>query len=160
VSAQAGAGLVAAPAPPRHVGNWDGERTRTLLLEHLRREPGLHKSSLCRAAGVPWGTLNHHLRRMVREGQVHVRGIGNRVHLFPGPAPPLLGAALGAAGASLLACLRRDGPLRVCDLCARLGRSRKAVYGQLRRLMELGLVAADAAPQRRYRLAQAEGGLP
>lgn len=137
---------------PRHVGTWDGDRTRALLLDQLRREPGLHKSALGRAAGVPWGTLNHHLRRLSREGHVHEQAIGNRVHLFPGPPTMYIASSLGSIGNGILACLRREGALRVCDLCAWLGLSRKVVYSQLRRLIELGLVAPGVGMQKRYHL--------
>lgn len=136
-----------APAPPG---------TRDHLLALIEREPGLHKTALCEATGLAWGTVDYHLRLLSRAGRVTMARIGRETRCFPGQlAPPheSLLATLTSGPATRIALALRHMPGQgVGALSEQLGLSAKVVRRHLLRLLDHGLLERAGFHRPRYQL--------
>lgn len=129
---------------------------RNVILGLVRGHPGMRVTDICRATGLTYGAVDHHLRRLAERGQVHWVTALRRRMVFPGARPLPL-----EDGAPLLATLQRATMLAVARaICARPGRSpddialaapasHRAVYHHLKTLRGLGLIRTQ--PRNRYR---------
>lgn len=135
--------------------------SRDRLLALIHRQPGVHKSALCEATGLAWGTVDYHLRMLARGGLVSAQPAGRATRLFPAL---LLArqreqlAALAEPPASRIAALLRRSPGQGNQaLSQRLDLSSKVVRRHLLRLVSEGLVEREGTRRPVYRLrAEAE----
>ena len=142
--------------PPSDATSRDGEATRQRLLALIRDSPGVHKSALCDASSLAWGTVDYHLRLLVRAGQVTLARAGRQTKVFPG--------RLSEERERLLATLAREPTARIAGalkerpdqglgaLVDRLGLSPKVVRRHIVRLLEHGLLERAGRHRPLYRL--------
>lgn len=124
-----------------------GTLTSQRLLDILRHSPGVPLCELAKRAELASGTLYYHLRRLRAAGHLQVVPAGRRrlAFLATGDEPTRLAPRLAqlrgkSARKTALIVLRRPG-IRLADIAAETGLSRRAVAYHLRRLEELGLAS-------------------
>ena len=139
----------------------NGERSRQRILEQVQKDPGVIKSALCRHLGLGWGTVSHHLRILAREGRIVSYGIGKEVRLFAGGLGETqarwLSVLGGGPAASIVDQLKERPGLRLAELSASIGVSRKVIRRHLAVLDEEGLIGHDGEVRPRYHLHLSNG---
>jgi predicted transcriptional regulator len=127
----------------------NGPATRQEIVNLLSRQPGLNKSQLCRALGLAWGTVAHHVRLLEAEKRIVRQDLGGRKHLFvPGTQPQELAlmVLLRQEPANRILDLLQDHPgLGIQDLSRSMSLSRKIVRRFLFSLERMGLVQRAVA---------------
>lgn len=130
--------------------------SRARLLALIHRQPGVHKSALCEATGLAWGTVDYHLRLLARGGLVSAQPAGRATRFFPAllvAREREQMAALAEAPASRIAALLRRSPGQGNQaLSERLDLSSKVVRRHLLRLVREGLVEREGTHRPVYRL--------
>jgi predicted transcriptional regulator len=130
--------------------------TREEILGLIERKPGLHKTALCEATGLAWGTVDYHLRLLSRAGRVTMARVGRETRCFPGQLPARhesLLATLTSAPAQRIALALRHMPGQgVGALSEQLGLSSKVVRRHLLRLLDHGLLERAGFHRPRYQL--------
>jgi predicted transcriptional regulator len=129
-------------------------RSRDLILRIVSERPGIHVSRLCRDAGLAWGTVQYHLRRLESQGLVRERRLGRTVCIYAQSVP------LGQE--DWLSVLHSDIPRRILDTLVRhpwssiremsdlTHVSRKTVRRHLAGLLDKGFVTRDDGVRARF----------
>jgi DNA-binding MarR family transcriptional regulator len=144
-------GLPGGLVPPRRLGA--GERSRQLLLRLIREHPGIHPRLLCRASGLGWGTVNHHLGMLERMGLVRIRpGRPSRVFAAEVPAAHERGLVRlhDATDLRILALLRHQPGADVPSLGRGLQVARRTLERHLAGLVQAGLVSRSGTYRSRF----------
>jgi predicted transcriptional regulator len=130
--------------------------TRERLFALIEREPGLHKTALCAATGLAWGTVDYHLRLLSRAGRVTMARVGRETRCFPGQLAPqhesLLATLTSGPSARIALALRHMPGQGVGALSERLGLSSKVVRRHLLLLVDRGLLERAGFHRPRYQL--------
>jgi predicted transcriptional regulator len=130
--------------------------TRERLLDTIRSRPGINKSGLCTALGLAWGTVDYHLRVLVREGRVALRPEGRETRCFPGGLETgrrvVLAALADGSGSRIAFVLRHSPGQGVGELSQQLGLSSKVVRRRLLRMVEDGMLERVGKHRPRYSL--------
>lgn len=134
---------------------------RRRILEALAESNGLTTQELRRRVGVGWGTINHHLAVLERNGKVlHVRSGRNQTWMGSDTRPEHVThlAALGVPQLRRIydALVDRPGQTQA-DLARHLGLDPSTVNHHARRLTGLGLVRRERAGRRIHLYAQPLG---
>jgi len=124
------------------------------VLRTVAEHPGLHLRELQRVAGLPLGTLRHHLQALERRGEVRSLRQGAFVRFFPAQGlarghAQLLAGLRPAPQRHLAVALLQGGPLTHGDLVRRTGIHPGSVSLYLRNLVRCGVVAAVDGPSGR-----------
>ncbi len=141
-------GPILTPAPrTRRAGLAQQER----IVAIVRAAPGLLVGELQQRAQIGWGTLCHHLPRLVEAGRIRVVRVGRRRLVYPIEAR-------GAAEASCADAILRGKTARriaeaiharpgssVSGVAFEAGESERATYYHVRRLIQVGLVTSGSA---------------
>lgn len=134
----------------------NGDATRRRILDAVGREPGIHKSELCRRLELGWGTVSYHLDVLCRDERVRILEDGREARIFDGDLPEnqmvWIASLREELGQSLVARLQELPGSRLKELATSLGASRKVVRRHLDRLHEGGLVTAQGEHHPRYSL--------
>ena len=85
------------------------QETRRRIHDHVAAFPGQHMRELQRQLAMSAGTLEYHLRVLVREGVLAERRQGRYVRYF-------VAGQVGRAEKDVLSVLRQDVPRRICAL--------------------------------------------
>jgi len=95
-----------APASTRRSTRRPGPSTRQTIFEFVRDTPGMHLRGVQQELGIPLGTVEYHLRELVRLGLVTERedGIYRRYYVA---------GQLGGVDRELIAALRPEIPRRI-----------------------------------------------
>jgi DNA-binding transcriptional ArsR family regulator len=133
------------------------EPARRAILEAVRQRPGISRSEILRLTGLSWGSVAHHVKRLLERGELHAHMIGRRPYY-----------SLDAEGSRLLPLLRllrteetagdilrvlnRNGALSIQALSRDLHVDRKTVKRHLGRLLEAGLVGLTQRRRARFEL--------
>ena len=132
-----------------------GSAARASILDHVRRRPGISVTALRRATSLGWGSLYHHLRRLLLADLVRVAAAGGARLVFPAEAVP------DARGCALRRALACPATLAVLDAVAAgagrdveavraaTGMKARVVHYHLKRLVQVG--AVESASRTRYR---------
>ena len=148
------------PAMQGLVGGWPGEiRVRSWQQEHgalpgapvrarilalVQADPGIHKSDLCRMAGLSWGSVSHHLNAMVRQGMVRLHTVGKKTLVFPPEIDEgewsALCAMRDARAVAVVDALRSHRRARLGELQASVGIDAKTLRRLLQRLESAAIV--------------------
>lgn len=59
-----------------------GDKSRDRLLTIIREHRGVHKSELCRLAGLGWGNVGHHVAVLKEQGHVQTETHGRLLWIF------------------------------------------------------------------------------
>lgn len=145
--------MAVGPVPPAPRG---GSPSREQLLAAVHARPGINKSALCAALGLAWGTVDYHLRVLVRDGHVTLRPEGRETRCFPGGLQPshkaLLSALADGSGQRIAFVLRHCPGQGIGALSQRLGLSSKVVRRRLVRMLEAGMLQRVGTYRPRYSL--------
>ncbi len=148
---------------PRRPERGAGASTRDRILEAIRAQPGLHKSALCSLLGLAWGTVDYHLRVLVREGRIALWPAGRETRCFPGGLHArhraLLAALADARGSRIALLLRHVPGQGVGEIGERLGLSAKVVRRRLLRMVEDGMLEREGTHRPRYSFGSGAVGL-
>lgn len=130
--------------------------TRDQILGLIEREPGLHKTALCDATGLAWGTVDYHLKLLARAGRVTLARIGRETRCFPGQLAPqnesLLATLTSGPAARIALALRHMPGQGVGALSEQLGLSSKVVRRHLLRLVDTGVLVRAGFHRPRYQV--------
>lgn len=127
---------------------------RQRLLALIREAPGIHKSELKRRTGLAWGTVNHHVEALVRQGAV-VKHRAGSLAMFACPGKDRADPALLLpAHQRMLQFIRNQTFANQALICRKLDLGREATRSQLNLLLAAGLVSTDGAYHPRYWAAQ------
>lgn len=141
---------------PVGVSQGEDGPTRLRLLALIEHEPGLHKTALCEATGLAWGTVDYHLRLLSRSGRVTLARVGRETRCFPGQLPAsheALLVSLTSGPAQRIALALRHMPGQgVGALSEQLGLSAKVVRRHLLRLVDHGFLERAGVYRPRYQL--------
>ncbi len=123
----------------------DGAATRNLICEQVRERPGIHKSELCRALDLAWGTVTYHLRLLEKRGQLRCIARGRQVNIFPAGVPELHMRWLSALreDIGILPALADGLEAKVGDLSSELGLPRRIIRRHLANLEEDGFISKE-----------------
>lgn len=140
------------------------DSTRQRILDIVRSEPGIHKHALCRALGLAWGTVSHHLYVLRSHGAVRSARRGRQLLLYLADIPDHQQAWLRALrdplDSNIIATLQVHPRARAADVSRRVGANVKLVRRHLLGLQEEGLVERVETAQPRYLLSrQAPGAI-
>lgn len=119
--------------------------TRALLHEIVRAEPGIHLAALVERSGASEGATRHHLAHLVNARLlVEERSPGFTRYFVAGHLSPeesrRASLLRSASTARVHDVLSREPGLSLREVAARVGRSAPAVYRDVKRLRDAGLV--------------------
>lgn len=129
---------------------------RRLMMDIIRREPGIKISQLCRETTAGWGTIKYHLHLLRRAGLIVARNTGRDCLLFASDVSPedvAAKEALRRGRAGHLARAIADTPgASQKELCERIHMTRKIIRRYVELLEHAGLVneRREAQFQRYY----------
>ena len=132
-----------------------GKETRVLLLRIVRDSPGIHTSRLMREANLSWGSVQHHLHVLRREGHIRLRREGRVCRLFSSQVQQgeeeQLAIQHDELTVGLMERLSRDPGKSIRALSLEMGRSRATIRHHLSRMRTAGFPdgAGAAAAQAR-----------
>lgn len=122
---------------------------------YIRKNPGIHKSELCRITGLAWGTVGHHLRVLKKEDSIQVFHVGRVVHVTPSNVAELMQthpALLAPDARKILHSLAQSKfDLGPTSIARDLDMTTKQVRKHLSSLQKSGLVEEDGAYHPRFR---------
>jgi DNA-binding transcriptional ArsR family regulator len=129
--------------------------TRALLVDIVRRTPGISFADAQRESGLANGPFEHHVGKLRRAGRVLVveQGRSRRLRL---PESGPIDLASGTS-ATVAAFVRQRGKVRAADAARELALSRQALHYHVRKLASDGIIDARIE---RGRLVLAPGGFP
>lgn len=143
----------------------NGPDTRRLVLDAIIANPGITKNQLRQNLYVNWRTVDHHVKRLSRDGTVvQVKGMksGWCHHLFETSVPPAdriwFIHLVREAGAEVIADLA-TGTMGTYDLRDRSGKERQSIWKTITRLVADGIVVKHGKARPRYELARAPPGV-
>lgn len=130
--------------------------TRGDILELVQSQGGLHKSELCRATGLGWGTICHHVQALEREQRIDIERHGRQTWAFSSKIDPeirpLFVALTNGERRDLLSDLAHRSEVTITGLCDELTMSRKVVRTHLTHLVDAGAVERHGSRPHRYRV--------
>jgi len=142
----------------------NGPDTRRLVLDAILANPGITKNQLRQNLNVNWRTVDHHVKRLARDGTVvQVKGMkeGWCHHLFETNVPPAdrvwFTHLVREASAEVIADLA-TGTLGTYDLRDRRGKERQSIWKTITRLVADGVVVKHGKARPRYALASSPQG--
>ncbi len=118
-------------------------KRRDEILGVIRKRPGVTFREITRELNVGVGTLQYHLKRLEREGEVFSKKIGGRRYLFPSEMRELaqkLLMAVSTENKRKVIMTLLGGPLTQTDIIKKTGMSQPSVSYHLKSLVELGVV--------------------
>lgn len=131
------------------------DSTRDRIIAFVRDNPGAAKIEVCQGLDVGWGTTNHHIYRLEREGSVVVRRHKGRVALFSREVPERVRDCLATLRdpetMNLLSHLHEGSDVSLGDLVTETQMSRRVVSRHLGALQEVGLVEKRGQHRPQYR---------
>jgi DNA-binding MarR family transcriptional regulator len=170
VAAPAVQGLVDPwPGPARarwgdQLATLPGAPARARLLALVQTDPGIHKSDLCRMAGLSWGSVSHHLQVLLREGLVRVHTVGKRTLVFPPDVDECHWSALcalrDARAVAVVEALRKQPRARLGQLQEALRLDAKTVRRLLQRLEQAAIVQKHGYARPQFSLRAEAGEMP
>jgi len=118
--------------------------TRARIRRHVRETPGVHFNRVGRDLDIATGQAHHHLRRLVRDGEIAVERIGGRAHYFDPAFDPWERRTVAflrrETAREILVRLHADGPTRSTTLADELDLARSTVSWHVSNLVESGIV--------------------
>lgn len=128
-------------------------KRRRAILEHVQANPGVSLRALARATGIGLGSLQHHVRMLVKRNRLWMDCLGKTHAYHAGPQPACQQDVLKARMRALDELDRRlmslidaaDAPTQVAILTAfsDRGLARSTVQSRLKRLTRRGLLRAE-----------------
>jgi predicted transcriptional regulator len=121
----------------------DGNPDRIMAL--VSERPGITKSELTQELDLGWGTVDYHLRALLKKKLVQLHKVHPKVHVYDSEIPDdrlAMIAALRLPRSSDIVELLRH-PVRAQDLVDDLGASRRVVDRHLLHLARSGVVERD-----------------
>lgn len=148
------------PAPPARERE---PSLRDVLLRTIQESPGITLSQLKEKTDSAWGTIYHHLSKLIAEGLVQTQSVGRRRLIYPRS----MGAAAaqdaearsllyGATVRRIAAAIEARPHQSVATLAVELHDSPRAIYYHVRRLLAAGLIVSRS-PTRHFDLCPAPG---
>lgn len=135
-----------------------GASTRDQILDVIRAEPGIDRSTIMRRADVAWSTVGHHLHALQKDGLIDIVTIGRNLRAAPrgftrriDPYPELLAPLARQVLTILNEVAMGRGPSQISRLA---GSTPRRVQAQLAVLGTAGLVTSDAAYHPSFRLTE------
>lgn len=141
----------AAPAPAgrRRRASW----ARTAVRRLVQEDPGIHHMEVVRRSGLGNGTVQHHLRALVGDGEVvAVRTAGHTCFFLAkalDPAMVLLRTAVRAPVTRSVLALLATAPRNLTKLAAAAGLPVSTVHYHVSKLARVGAVASERHDGRR-----------
>ncbi|HUR26497.1 MAG TPA: hypothetical protein VM327_10840 [Candidatus Thermoplasmatota archaeon] len=139
-----------------HVGREEAGRPsrRGAVLEAVQREPGIRHSDLVARIGRGNGTVEHHVRALLAEGQLaRVRGLGSTLYFLKGALPEAearMRLALQGSTSRRMAALVAARPgIRLGEVARAAGISGATAHYQAGKLVRAGILCAEPGPGRR-----------
>lgn len=123
----------------------DDSLVRRAIRDELERAPGLSPTELRRRLDVGWGTLYHHLTRLVQGGVVVNVLVGGRNLLFvkgmgPVPSPRALATLKSRTARTVARCVLAAPRAAIRDLAETSGLPERTVYYHTKHLVAAGLL--------------------
>lgn len=151
VLAKSGGGLaLLAPHPSRSREASLDSPLRERLLKLIQESPGIPMGELMARAGLGWGTLYHHLNKLVRAGHVRTSTSGRRRLIYP-VAPGVVqeeivktGLLRGRTALAIARLVEARPGMSILDITNALDESPRAVYYHVKRLMDAGYFVSDS----------------
>jgi predicted transcriptional regulator len=113
---------------------------RHSIFNYLNHNPGATFSQIRASVGAATGTVQHHLRVLVRGGVLRRVRTGKYTRYYPYNHRVL---ALGPSQERLVESLATEGPGTKAELARRTGMSRQLVHYHVERMATEGLVLVD-----------------
>lgn len=113
---------------------------RSTIFEHVSNNPGATFSQIRATVGAATGTVQHHLRVLVRGGVLRRVRTGKYTRYYPANHRVL---ALPPSQERLVRSLAREGPATKAELARRLDMSRQLVHYHVERLEGKGLLRVE-----------------
>ncbi len=113
---------------------------RSTIFEHVSNNPGATFSEIRATVGAATGTVQHHLRVLVRGGLLRRVRTGKYTRYYPANHRVL---ALPPSQERLVRSLAREGPATKAELGRRLDMSRQLVHYHVERLENRGLLRVE-----------------
>lgn len=131
-----------------------GDSTRQMLLAIIQANPSLTKTELATAAGLAWGTVGYHLRRLENARYIDIFRVGRHVCIVPCEMTRDLeeAAELAPLAREILGAIAFHGTRGPTALARATGATARRVQGQLDYLVSSGLIEGDASYHKRYKL--------
>lgn len=132
----------------------DGGKTRQLILDTIRANPGIHPAELGKRLGFAWSTVRYHVRVLEKQNYLHFEKTEREVCIFPDD--------VNAHHKAMFAALREDDTqlvlnrlivnpdLGVPELSTDLGLSQKTIRRHLSKLTGTGLATRGEQPKPLY----------
>jgi DNA-binding MarR family transcriptional regulator len=122
------------------------ESTRDAILAALATTPGMSRSDIIRATGISWGSVAHHVHRMVEAGTLHVDVVGRRPYYYLEPPKrsllPITRLLRSEPVAlEVLRLLNDETGISINAMSARLQHDRKTIRRTVAQLEQSGMVA-------------------
>lgn len=120
------------------------------IVDIVRASPGILVGELQQRAQIGWGTLCHHLPRLVRSGRVRVVRVGRRRLVYPIEARGAVEASFadailrGRTALRIAQAIHAAPGRSILDVAVATGESERATYYHVRRLIQAGLVTSES----------------
>ena len=126
--------------------------SRREIFNRVRADPGIHLRGLRDELGYAQGTLQYHLRWLIREGLVASSTDGNHTRYYPSESfdavdRAVMNALRREVARRVVAYLVAEGPLTTTALSERLEKSPSTVSWHLSKLHDAGVVTRTRAGQ-------------
>ena len=118
---------------------------RVLLLDIIKKMPGIHFRELHRRSSLAMGQVEHHLDNLRRTGRVTGKRVGNHTRFYPGRSTgardrELLGVLRQKMLRDILMFLLESGPAGPPEIMARFGMVKSSVAFYMDKLIRAGAV--------------------
>jgi len=132
---------------------------RDRIAARVRDDPGVHFNAVVRTTDLAPGQVQHHVRRLVRAGDLAVERVSGRTHYFPPEYGDwergVLALARRETARDALYYLLDEGPSSPADVAEGVGVARSTLEHHLDALTERGVVEKRRDERNRVTLALA-----